>query len=420
MMDPAAKTSETWFDSVAAATGELEADLIAVRRFLHQRPELSGHEKQTTAHILNLCRQLKIPAHVSEDGHGLSAELIAPSDQLDLPRLGLRADIDALPIQDAKTVAYRSQNDGCMHACGHDVHAAILLGVLRVVSQLAARNELPWPVALRGIFQPAEEIATGARQMIRNRVLHDVAGILALHVDPTRSVGRIGLREGALTANCDMFRVVFRGRGGHGARPHLSIDPIQAACDWISEVYRAIPRRLDPHETVVVSVGRIEAGHSANVIPDTAELAGTLRAVQRGAQQDAMDTLRRIGESIQIRQGCQVDLQFGFSAPSVVNDTQLTRLLKRVAQKTIGPNAVEWIETPSMGSEDFSYYLEEVPGAMFRLGTAGEQTGSEPLHTPQFDVDERAIAIGVRLMTCAAIDYFDPSRHELSEHPATP
>jgi amidohydrolase len=340
----------------------------------------------------------------------VTADLVTSPKLADGPRIAIRGDIDALPIDDGKQVDYRSQFDGVMHACGHDVHATVVVGAMQILAAMHAERKLPWPVAVRAILQPSEEFATGARHMIHHHALRDVGAIVALHVDPTRSVGCIGLRSGSLTAACDAIHVQFSGKGGHGARPQLTNDPIDACTHWVQSAFRRIARTANPHETVVFSIGTIEAGHSANVIPDTAALSGTLRSLDQESRRVALETLEDVCESIVRETGCKVEMHLGSSAPSVVNDTRIVELLSDSITRAINAGAIDWIDQPSMGSEDFSYYLEHVPGAMFRLGVAGDQVGHAPLHTSNFDIDERALAIGCRLFAATVINYFDPQR----------
>jgi amidohydrolase len=289
------------------------------------------------------------------------------------------------------------------------VHATIVFGAMQLLATMDAERSLPWPIGVRAILQPSEELATGAKHMIHHHALRDVDAILALHVDPARSVGCIGLRHGILTAACDAVHVHFTGKGGHGARPHLTNDPIDAATHWVQTAFRRISRTANPHETVVFSVGRIEAGHSANVIPDTASLSGTLRSLDPESRKTAWETLEDVSEAIERATHVKVEMTRGASAPAVINNQRLVELLTDSAAQSLSPVAVEWIDEPSMGSEDFSYYLELVPGAMFRLGVAGDQVGRAPLHTSTFDIDQRAIAVGCKLFATAVINYFDPA-----------
>ncbi|TWU17513.1 putative hydrolase YxeP [Novipirellula galeiformis] len=378
-----------------------------MRRHLHAHPELSDAEFQTTEYLTRAFAQLGLPTHVPIEGRGLTADLVT-FEQAPDHWIAIRGDIDALPITDSKAVAYRSRCEGVMHACGHDVHASVVFAAIQILSSMQAANGLPWPIAVRALLQPSEELATGARYMIHNHALRDIDAILALHVDPTRSVGCIGFRHGTLTAACDALRVGFHGNGGHGARPHLTNDPVDAMTHWVQSAFRRLGRTVNAHQTVVFSIGQMEAGHSPNVIPDSASLAGSLRSLDAQARRVALETLEDVCEAIEVESGCKVEMTLGFSAPAVVNSTPLVDLLSTSATQLFTAGAVEWIDEPSMGSEDFSYYLEHVPGAMFRLGVAGEQVGHAPLHTPAFDIDERAILVGAKLFAAAVIAYFDP------------
>ena len=398
-----------WVGAMTEIADRYRSEWVAIRRYLHQHPELSGGERKTTEYLADALTAIRLPPHLAFDGTGVTADLVSSPDMAEQKRIAVRGDIDALPIKDQKAVDYRSQRPGVMHACGHDVHATIVLAALQILTTMHREGKLPWPIAVRGIFQPAEETASGARHMIHHHALRDVAAILALHVDPTRAVGRIGLRAGIVTAACDMLHVRFTGRGGHGARPHLARDPIDACTRWVQTAYARLSRVIDPHQTVVMSVGQILAGHSPNVIPETAELKGTLRSLDDRSRQIALETLQAIGKAIADESGCEVDLRLGVSAPAVVNDGRLIRILSDAAVMMVDPAAPEPIEYPSMGSEDFSYYLEHVPGAMMRLGVAGPQVGHHPLHTPLFDIDERAIAVGAKVFAAAVLQHFNPA-----------
>ncbi|MEM0926833.1 MAG: amidohydrolase, partial [Planctomycetota bacterium] len=381
----------TWLDPLLKTANELASDWIELRRYLHKHPELSGNEVQTTLTLKQRLSRLGIPIHVCGDGRGLTADLVTDPALADSAKFAIRGDIDALPILDEKLVPYRSSVEGVMHACGHDVHATAVVGAFELLAALDQAGELPWPVAARAILQPAEETCEGASHMIHHHALAGVDGILALHVDPTRQVGCVGLREGHLTASCDLFEVAFVGSGGHGARPHLCNDPIEASAAWIQTAYRRVSRTINAHETVVLSIGQIQAGHSANVIPESAVIRGTMRSLTVEGRRELLELLEDVGEATHRETGCSVKLKLGMAAPAVVNASSLVKLLSETASYVLNPAAVEWIPVPSMGSEDFSYYLEHVPGAMFRLGVAGGQVGSAPLHTGTFDIDEQAI-----------------------------
>ncbi|MEM6472477.1 MAG: amidohydrolase [Planctomycetota bacterium] len=409
-MSTTKNAAPAWLESLQAIAQRRSKDWIEFRRYLHQHPELSGKEVQTTLTLNQRLANKELPTRVCSDGRGLTADLVTDPAFANVAKIAIRGDIDALPIMDEKVVPYRSSVPGVMHACGHDVHATAVVGAIELLAEMHRSGTLPWPIAARAILQPAEETCEGASHMIHNHALAGVDSILALHVDPTRQVGCIGLREGILTASCDLFEVVFVGTGGHGARPHLCTDPIEAAAVWIQSAYRRVGRTIDAHETVVLSIGQIQAGHSANVIPDSATIRGTMRSLSPEGRRELLELLEDVGESAHRETGCKVRLKLGMSAPAVVNASPLIRLLHEGAAHVLNPAAVEWIPLPSMGSEDFSYYLEHVPGAMFRLGVAGGQVGSAPLHTGGFDIDEQAIECAVKLFAGAIIQHFDPEQ----------
>jgi len=402
------ETSFSWCERINEHASRLQNQWIAMRRYLHQHPELSEQERATTEYLATQLGKLALPVHVVGEGRGLTADLITSPTLADGPRIALRGDIDALPIDDEKDVPYRSCSPGVMHACGHDVHAAIVVGAMQLLVEMDRRGELPWPIAVRALLQPAEEKATGAKYMIQHHAIRDIDAILALHVDPTRSTGVIGLRDGFFTAACDVFEISIHGQGGHGARPHLSRDPIEACASWVQMALRRVGRAVDPHQTVVISIGQMNAGHSPNVIPDTSFLAGSLRSLDQESRRVALETLADVSAAVEKESGCTVEMRLAVSAPAVVNDPRLNTLLKEAALETIGAGAVDRIPQPSMGSEDFSFYLDHIPGAMMRLGVAGPQVGQAPLHTSRFDIDEQSISTGVRIFAAAVIRYFNP------------
>lgn len=403
-------TQSTWVRALHREADQLNENWIAMRRHLHQHPELSGQETLTTQYLKAALCDLDLHVNVAGEGRGLTAELVSESSIADRPRLAIRGDIDALPIDDEKSVSYCSTVEGVMHACGHDVHATVVVAAMQLLVSLHRSGELPWPIAVRAILQPAEEISEGALHMIHHHALRDVEAVLALHVDPTRQVGAIGLRKGVFTASCDSLEIHFEGKGGHGARPHLANDPIDACTLWIQSAFRLLSRVINAHETVVMSIGMVQAGHSANVIPNSAKAFGTLRSLSAEGRRAALEMLEDVGESVKCQTGCKVELKLGTSAPAVINSAGLIELLHDSVLQVLDPASIEWIPEPSMGSEDFSYYLEHVPGAMFRLGVAGQQVGSAPLHTANFDIDEHAIAHAAKLFATAIINHFDPDR----------
>jgi amidohydrolase len=291
--------------------------------------------------------------------------------------------------------------------CGSriDAHTATVFGALMALDRLETERALPWPVTWRGIFQPAEESGDGAKAMMAAGALENVAAILAAHVDPTRLAGTIGVRSGPLTASCDDMRISVRGRGGHAARPHESNDPIAAAAELVSTVYQFVPRATDSQDSVVVSFGQIHGGQNANVIPEEVMLEGTVRTLNRDIREKTVQHIRTLAAGIEQVTGATVDVSFRRGSPSVQNDEKLTQLVANVASDLLGANNVTTMPRPSMGSEDFAYYLERVPGTMFRLGAAGDNGTWPGLHTPTFDVDERCLAVGAKIMARAVVEW---------------
>lgn len=400
--------SEAWKVALDSQFDRMEDRLIQFRRHLHQFPELSSEERETSLQIYTELGDDGFQVRLGHDGLGVLADYESEHASPELPILALRADLDALPIHDQKKVDYRSSRDGVMHACGHDVHATIIKGAVSLLRNLDVQGSLPWPIRLRGVFQPAEETCEGALRMIDSGAIEGVSVILATHVDPSLAVGRAGLREGVLTASCDEVLVQIQGRGGHAARPHESKDPISAAAQLINALYLHLSRVTDSQDSVVATIGRIQGGLNSNVIPESVDLQGTIRTLNTHLREQAKDHLIRIARGIAETTETRIDVRFGVSSPSVVNDAEVTGLIRRTAVSLFGEGAIHEIARPSMGSEDFAFYLEHIPGALVRLGSAGANVEATGLHRPNFDVDENVIRVGVRLLANAVVEWFRP------------
>ncbi|MBW3539381.1 MAG: amidohydrolase, partial [Planctomycetes bacterium] len=258
-------------------------------------------------------------------------------------------------------------------------------------------------VRLRLLFQPAEESSEGARWLVDQGALEGVSAIVALHVDPEHPVGTAGIRYGVLTAYCDEMEIVVEGRGGHAARPHHTIDPVAAAAHLVGALYEFLPRRVDSRSAFVFTIGRISGGDAPNVIPERVEMVGTLRNVGRANREALQREVLRICAGAELSSGAKVRVRFFNPLEAVVNHPAVTAALEEAAGRVVGPENVYPIELPSMGGEDFSVYLERVPGAMLRLGCAAPQGESAFLHSPRFDLDERALALGTRILLRAAL-----------------
>ncbi|MFG3100441.1 M20 family metallopeptidase [Streptomyces sp. NPDC048182] len=383
----------------------LRAELVAFRRDLHMHPELGNQEFRTTAAIKERLERAGLKPRVLPVGTGLICDIGTDSGQwAGGPRmLALRADIDALPIPDTKTeCAYRSIVPDRAHACGHDVHTTVVLGTGLVLAALHAEGRLPRPVRL--IFQPAEEVLPGgAADAVEGGALDGVRRILAVHCDPRVDAGKVGLRVGPITSACDRLEVSLAGPGGHTARPHLTTDLVTAAARVAVDVPALIARRLDSRGGLAMTWGRIESGHAPNVIPQHAELAGTVRCLDLETWRQAPDAVVAAIDEVAGLHRAKSEITYVRGVPPVVNEVTSTELLQAAMVARRGTESVEPTEQ-SLGGEDFSWYLEHVPGAMARLGVRppGERTVRD-LHQGDFDVDEHAITVGVELFTAAAL-----------------
>jgi amidohydrolase len=369
-------------------------ELVAIRRDLHAHPEIAFAEYRTTRVITSRLRELGLRPYVPASSTGVLCDI-----GVDGPVVALRADIDALPIDDAKNVSYRSTVPGACHACGHDAHAAILLGTAAVLAGM----DLPGRVRL--IFQPAEErIPGGALGIIAAGAMKEVESIFALHCDPRADVGRIGLRVGPITAACDTLDVHLFGDGGHTGRPHLTADIVYALGQLITDLPGMLSRRVDPRAALSLVWGSVTAGNAPNAIPREGSVRGTLRMLDHDVWETAESLVRRLVDEVVHPTGAQAIVQYERGVPPVVNDARAVEVQRAAVLAAFGPAALD--ETvQSMGGEDFAWYLEHAPGALARLGvrTPGAATSSYDLHQPTFDIDETALEVGVRFMVHTAL-----------------
>lgn len=372
-------------------------DLVETRRDLHRNPELGFAEHRTTRLLeerltaAGLC-----PARLPK-GTGVVCDVGTGGG---VP-IALRADIDALPLADEKNVPYRSTVPGACHACGHDVHTTVLLGVARFLARLEAAGELPGRVRL--IFQPAEEVVPGgALEVLGAGGLGGVERVFALHCDPHIEVGRVGLRHGAITAATDRVTVRLSGPGGHTARPHLTGDLVYALGKAVTELPAALSRRVDPRAALTLVWGRVSAGSAPNAIPDEGIAEGTVRCLDDAAWHQAPDLLKSLLRSVTSGYEVHPELEYVRGVPPTVNEAGCVEMLRAAAESELGPEAVELSPT-SLGGEDFGWYLESAQGALARLGVRPPDTEEYDLHRGMFDVDERAIPTGVRFMASTAL-----------------
>ncbi len=385
--------------SLWAAAQALAPKLVAWRRHLHAYPELSFQEKETQRFVKTQLEQLEVFAVREIGGTGLVADLEGEGEG---PWVALRADMDALPIEEVADRPYRSQRKGVMHACGHDAHTAMLLGAATLLAQHKPREK----GGIRLIFQPAEERAPGGASLLLNEgVLSDrpIQAIWGIHVTPQLPVGQVGLRAGPFMAASDEIHITLRGPGGHAAYPHQTPDPIAVGALLVTELQAIVSRAADPRSPTVLTIGQFHAGEAPNVIPTEARLAGTLRTFDEGWRARAKALLQTLITQKAQAWGLTADLHFAPGYPVLYNDPSLTKRTEGWLRALLGDTAVQ--ELPLwMSSEDFAFYSQVVPACFIRLGTAGPDPSTQQMvHTPAFDIDERALPIGAAVLAHVAL-----------------
>jgi hippurate hydrolase len=373
---------------------QLSPTFVEVRRHLHAHPELSYQEVQTSAYVQEQLKKIGIPFQVmSTTGVVGIIEGKDPGSRI----LALRADMDALPIEEKNEVSYKSVNTGVMHACGHDVHTSILLGAARILFELRQQ----WSGTVKLIFQPGEEKNPGgASYMIRDGVLKDPApqGIIALHVHPGLPCGQLSFRKGRVMASADEIYITIHGRGGHAAAPHLTADTLLIASHLVVSLQQIISRNNNPVTPSVLSICSIQGGHTTNVIPSEVKLMGTFRAMDEKWRYQAHELIKRQTKAIVEGMGAEVDIHIDVGYPAVDNHPAFTEEVWERAAAWLGRENVSETEM-RMGAEDFGYYSQQIPGCFFRLGVRNESQGIvHQVHTPLFNIDERAIEIGMGTM----------------------
>jgi hippurate hydrolase len=364
----------------------LQHRLIQLRRVLHEYPELSGQEVNTAAVICKFLDGLAIKYRAHVAGHGVVADI---PGRAGVPCVVLRADTDALPIQEDTGLEFASVHDGVMHACGHDGHTTMLLGAAALLSE-----EIDLPAPVRLIFQPAEEKGTGALAMIKAGALEGAGMIFGGHLDRHYHPGAIVVAEGAVNASSDNFTIEIIGQGAHGARPHESIDAVVVGSLMIMALQTIVSREVDPARPSVVSVGQFHAGTAPNVIAGQARLEGTVRAQDPAVRQQLLSSVRRIAESIAQLHGAKIQVTVNEGTPPLINTSDMASLARRAAVAAVGEANVLPLKTANMGAEDFSYYMENIPGAYVRFGSQVPGKEGFPAHSSKFDFDEEALAVG--------------------------
>lgn len=380
---------------------ELFEKIRGYREHLHRHPELSYQEFETMKFVSGRLTELGIEHQAGVGGTGVVGIIRSSQHPDDMPAVGLRADMDALPIREENEVPYKSVVDGVMHACGHDVHTSVLLGAAEILNEL--KEQLPHPVKL--IFQPGEEKNPGgASLMIRDGVLNKpaVKSIYALHVFPDFPVGRTGFKGGLYMASCDEVYITVHGKGGHGATPHQCVDPIAIGAELILNLQTIISRKCDPKIPCVLSFGHFEALGATNVIPSKAILKGTFRTMNEAWRAEALQLIEKQARAIVEGNGGELEIEISKGYPFLENDEQLTEELKQKAIDLLGENNVEDLPI-RLTAEDFSFYAQEIPACFFRIGVRNEQKGILfGVHHPRFDIDAEALKTGMQMMALAA------------------
>ncbi len=386
---------------------ELESNaIIQWRRHLHQHPELSHQEKCTAAYVVEQLREMGIEnIKTGIGGYGVVAEIDSGRPG---KMIGIRADMDALPIQERVESDFASRNPGVMHACGHDAHTAMLLGAAKVLHKLAAEGEFPGKIRL--IFQPAEEIVdaegkSGGRRMVEEGVMEGLSMVIAQHVSPLLDAGTVSFQRGCVNASSDSIHLTVRGRGAHGARPQDSVDCIVISAAIIQAIQHLVSRVIPPMEMGVVTIGSIHGGTATNILPEEVSMKGTIRAFKEPIRQTLIQELRRVVGIAETMRG-KADLTIIEGYPVGFNDDAATELAEAAARSALGDAAIHPPLGASAGAEDFSFMSRLVPGAFIRLGVKNpEWPEMRSVHTPLFEIDERSLAIGTKTFVAIATEF---------------
>jgi len=379
----------------------IESDIIGYRREFHQFPELGFEEKKTSAKIQEFLGSWDIDFIPNVAGTGVVALIKGGRPG---KTVALRADIDALPIKEEREVMYKSQNEGKMHACGHDGHIAMLLGAAQALARFRERIE----GNIKLIFQPAEEgpNPSGAYRMVQEGVLKEVDAVFGMHLDPLLPTGKVLINRNRAMAASDVFEITLKGKGGHPGYPHESVDAIAMACRVIEAFQFIISREINPLEPAAITIGTIHGGYKSNVIASEVTMTGTIRTQSQNIREIVSSKMKNVLEHITAMSGGDYELKVVPDLPNLENDEKMAEFVKKVCSMQLGENNVIFSNTPAMGSEDFAYYLQQKPGAFFWIGCGNEKKGiNKPLHHPAFDMDEDALAIGSMIHVAIALEY---------------
>lgn len=386
---------------ISKGTEEIFEQIVKWRRHFHQNPELGFQEFETNKYIRSVLKEIGARDIKSIAGTGLTALIVS---QKPGPVIAIRAEMDALPVEEKTGLEFASKNPGIMHACGHDAHMAIALGTAKLLHDHQDR----WRGSVKFIFQPAEEYPPGgAVEMIKSGVLLEpqVEAALALHVSPSLPAGQIGYKDGVIMAADDLFKISIQGKSGHGALPHQAIDPIVLAAQVIMAIQTISSRKVNPLEPVVVTIGSIHGGVKANVIPEFITLDGTIRTLHDDLRQRMPELIKDTIKGIIESSGASFKLDYKWGYSPTVNNPQMVKLLAETVNKELGPACGKYLTNPFMIAEDFSFFTQQVPSVYFMLGIKKENNNQFPLHHAAFNIEESVMKNGIRVMTRTTVDY---------------
>lgn len=388
--------SELTLSDLRVHVAAVVPQIVALRHDLHAHPELSGSEERTAALVARWLTEAGIPHETGVGGsHGVVAVIEGGAGPG--KTIALRGDMDALPILEENEVPYKSTNVGVMHACGHDGHTSCLMGAALVLNSV--KEQLPGRIKL--LFQPAEETVNGADRLVAAGAVDDVDHIVMLHGWPDLPPGQIGVKNGPAMASSDHYKIIIHGKGGHAAYPHTSVDPLLVGAHIVTALQSIVSREISPVQPVVLSVTQFHAGTARNIIAETAELAGTVRTLDRAVRDSIKERMERIISGICAAMRAEYTFTFTSGTPPVINDNPTVELIREVGRDVLGAENVVELGDPTMGAEDFAFYLERVPGAMFRLGTGCKYL----LHTPKYDFGDASVEPGITMLAEVARRY---------------
>jgi len=394
-------------EKIRSLTKKYEEKMLELRRRIHKHPELSGEERETAALVASVLEESGVEVQSDVGGHGVVGVLRGSAKG---PCVALRADMDALPMEEKTGLPWASEVKGIMHACGHDSHTAMLLGAMLVLAEM--KNELPGTV--KCIFQPAEEAnpVGGAPAMIQQGALKapEVDAIFGMHVWPSLVTGTIGTRSGALMGASDRLFLTVRGKGAHGSEPENGVDAIAIAAQILTALQTIVSRSVSPLDAAVVSVGTIKGGNRYNVIADEVLLEGTVRTINPETQEKMPGRIEALVRGIARGMGGDCDMEYVKGYPPLMNDPELAKTAFSVLKKVVGEEKIVYVEKPALGGEDFAFFSKEIPALFLWLGCRPEGVAREdmpPLHNNMFLPDEKALSLGVETLVSCALEYLE-------------